>query len=51
MDDNIGLKQHNADPLLSNIKKKAPNKAANEEQKQGGHDTLGFLRKAEEETK
>ena len=49
MDDDIGLKSKKEDPLLHNPNKKK--NAFGEESKQGGHDTLGFLKRAEEETK
>ena len=47
MDDDIGLKPKKEDPLLANSNKKKPRAeaAANA----GGHDTLGFLKRAEEE--
>ena len=48
MDDDIGLKPKKEDPLLANSNKKKPRAevAANAT---GGHDTLGFLKRAEEE--
>ena len=47
MDDDIGLKPKKEDPLLANSKKKQ--KAETATGAGGGHDTLGFLKRAEEE--
>ena len=48
MDDDIGLKPKKVDPLLANSNKKKP-KAETTTGGAGGHDTLGFLKRAEEE--
>ena len=48
MDDDIGLKPKKEDPLLANSNKKKP-KAETATGSGGGHDTLGFLKRAEEE--
>ena len=48
MDDDIGLKPKKEDPLLANSNKKKQ-KAETTGAVGGGHDTLGFLKRAEEE--
>ena len=47
MDDDIGLKPKKEDPLLANSNKKK--QKAETTGVGGGHDTLGFLKRAEEE--
>ena len=48
MDDDIGLKPKKEDPLLANSNKKKT-KAETTVASSEGHDTLGFLKRAEEE--